>query len=69
MADSEIRDAAKANSLENFGYVFSKALEGLVINRMEQNEEITARFLNNADFQSVVGEFLKRKVYESARLG
>ena len=32
-----------ANSLENFGYFFSKILEQLFIDRMEQNEEITAR--------------------------
>lgn len=38
-----IRRAANASSLENFRYVFTKALEGLFIDRMEQNEEIFAK--------------------------
>jgi len=46
VADTNLRQAAIANTMENFGYVFRKALEGLFIDRMEQNEEITAKFLN-----------------------
>ena len=42
VADTDLRQAAEANTMENFGYVFRKALEGLFIDRMEQNEEITA---------------------------
>jgi len=64
MADSELRQVAMANSMENFGYVFLKALEGLFIDRMEQNEDITARYLNEKDFQKVVGKQLLKQVYE-----
>ena len=52
VADTNLRQAAIANTMENFGYVFRKALEGLFIDRMEQNEEITAKFMNEKDFQS-----------------
>jgi hypothetical protein len=31
---------------------------------MEQNEEITAQYLNNKDFQTAVGQNLLKKVYE-----
>ena len=51
VADTNLRQAAIANTMENFGYVFRKALEGLFIDRMEQNEEITAKFMNEKDFQ------------------
>jgi type I restriction enzyme, R subunit len=43
MADDNFRQAALANTLENFGYVFRKALEGLFFDRMDQNEEIAAK--------------------------
>lgn len=67
VADESIRQAAMANTMENFGYVFLKALEGLFIDRMEQNEDITARFINDKDFQDVVGKHLLKTVYEQIR--
>jgi len=67
IADAGIRQAAMANTMENFGYVFLKALEGLFIDRMEQNEDITARFINDKEFQDVVGKSLLKTVYEQIR--
>ena len=64
LADSDLRQAALANSMENFGYVFLKALEGLFIDRMEQNEEITAKFLNEKEFHETVGQTLLKQVYD-----
>jgi len=66
-ADSELQQVALANTMENFGYVFLKSLEGLFIDRMDQNEEITAKFLNEEEFQSAVGKNLLRQVYEQIR--
>ena len=67
MADTNLRQAAMANTMENFGYVFLKALEGLFIDRMEQNEEITAKFMNEKDFQNAVTEHLLEQVYRQIR--
>lgn len=67
VANTSLRQVALANTEENFGYVFLKALEGLFIDRMEQNEEITAKFMNEKDFQETVGKHLLRKVYEQIR--
>ena len=58
---------ALANTMENFGYVFLKALEGLFIDRMEQNEEITARYLNDEEFPRIVGQDLLKQVYGQIR--
>ena len=66
-ADTTLREAAMANTMENFGYVFLKALEGLFIDRMDQNEEITAKFMNEKEFQKIVGQDLLKKVYEQIR--
>ena len=67
MADSNLRQAALANTMENFGYVFLKALEGLFIDRMDQNEEITAKFMNEKDFKDVIGQHLLKQVYAHVR--
>ena len=67
VADSDLRQAVLANTMENFSYVFLKALEGLFIDRMEQNEEITAKFLNDKEFQHIVGQQLLKEVYEQIR--
>jgi len=67
VADSELQQVALANTRENFGYVFLRALEGLFIDRIEQNEEITARFLNEPEFQDAVGQSLLQQVYEQIR--
>ncbi len=66
-ADTTLREAAMVNTMENFGYVFLKALEGLFIDRMDQNEEITAKFMNEREFQKVVGQDLLKKLYEQIR--
>ena len=47
--------------------VFDKALEGLFIDRMDQNESITARFLDDKDFRGAVSRHLMKQVYEQIR--
>jgi len=67
IADEAVRQAARANPLDGFGYVFDPALEGIFIERMEQNEEIFARFMNDPEFRRVVAERLRREVYDQIR--
>jgi type I restriction enzyme R subunit len=67
LADQTLRQVALANSMENFGYVFFKTLENLFLDRMEQNEEITARFLNDKEFQALVAQHLLKEVYDQFR--
>jgi len=63
LADEGLQEAAKANSIDNFRYVFVKALEGLFIDRMEQNEELFAKYMNDSDFKRLVSEHLLKQVY------
>jgi type I restriction enzyme, R subunit len=67
LADESLRQAATANTLDNFRYVFVKALEGLFIDRMEQNEELFAKYMNDVEFQKLVSEHLLRQVYKQIR--
>ena len=69
VADDNLRQAAKANPIDNFRFVFDKALENLIIDRMEQNEDIFARFMNDQEFKRVISESLLRQVYDQIRAG
>ena len=62
-----LQKAAKANSKEDFRYVFEKAFEGLVIDRMEGNEEIFEKLMSNKDFRDLAVENLLGKVYEELK--
>lgn len=67
VADEELQEAAQANSVDKFKFVFDKTLEGLFIDRMEQNEELFAKFMNDNAFQKVVAETLLHQVYDQIR--
>ena len=67
VANGELREAALVNTIENFGYVFHKALDNLFIDRMDMNEDITAKFINERDFRQIVGGHLLREVYDRIR--
>ncbi len=59
-----LKDAAIANSIEDFRSVFEKSFEGLILDRMEGNEEITTKLLQEPEFRKVTFENLLKKVYE-----
>jgi len=67
VANPNLRQAAEANTLEGFAFAFKKVLEDLFIDRMEQNEDITARFLNEHEFNEEVSRYLLKKVYKEIR--
>lgn len=58
-----LRRAAETNSKEDFRYVFEKAFEGLVIDRMDGNEEIFGKVMSDGDFRKLVVEHLLHRVY------
>ena len=68
MLDSAMKQAAVANPGEKFELVFKNLLESLFVERMDQNEEIFARFMNDSVFQSVVTNWLSNQAYEKLRL-
>ncbi len=67
IANEHLRQAAEANSLENFTPVFEKQLETLLLERMEGNEEIFQRVMNDDSFRDTVAKFLVQAVYENIR--
>lgn len=65
--DQHVRDAASANTLDNFDYVFKSKIDDLFVDRMTQNESITSKFLNDSEFKKVVSALLVKQVYEQIR--
>jgi type I restriction enzyme R subunit len=62
-----LRTAAKVNSMENFKPVFDQMLEGLFVDRMEGNEDIFDRLMNDAEFRNIAANDLMRDIYHRLR--
>jgi len=58
-----LKKAAATNSKDDFRYVFEKAFEGLVIDRMDGNEEIFGKLMSDGEFRKLALEHLLHKVY------
>jgi type I restriction enzyme R subunit len=69
VANEHLRKAASANSVDDFRYVFDKAFEGLVIDRMEGNEEIFSKLMSDGEFRKIASEHLLHKVYHAIKKG
>jgi len=60
----ELQQAAQVNSVDKFGLLFKRLLETLFVERMDQNETIFARYMNDGEFQKLVSEWLVTEVYQ-----
>ncbi|QDC10106.1 type I restriction endonuclease subunit R [Oceanicola sp. D3] len=63
ISDNALRQAAMVNPGDKFELVFKNLLEALFVERMDQNEEIFARFMNDISFQKVVTGWLSSEAY------
>jgi type I restriction enzyme R subunit len=68
ISDAALRQAAAVNPGDKFELVFKNLLETLFVERMDQNEEIFARFMNDKSFQKVVTGWLPSEAYRKLRL-
>lgn len=67
MTDDGLRQAAAVNPGDKFELVFRNLLETLFIERMDQNEEIFVRYMNDAPFQKVVTAWMASEAYRRLR--
>jgi len=65
--DAEVVQRAQANALDNFAISMKDKVEELMIDRIDQNQEIVTRYLNDPQFQAVAFKLLVEKIYEQAR--
>jgi type I restriction enzyme, R subunit len=69
MADDGLRQAAAVNPGDKFELVFKHLIENLFVERMDQNEEIFVRFMNDLPFQKVVTAWMASEAYQRLRSG
>jgi type I restriction enzyme R subunit len=69
LADESLKQAAIVNPGDKFELVFRNLLETLFVERMDQNEDIFVRFMNDPAFQKVVTAWLSTEAYQRLRAG
>ena len=67
VADDELSDQAKSNSLENFGLAFNRKFLNTIIARADTNDEIFKKILDDEEFKSAIESYYLRKVYDRLR--
>ena len=69
VGDDGLRQAAAVNPEDRFELVFKNLLERLFVERMDQNEEIFVRYMNDASFQRTVSGWMASEAYRRLRTG
>ena len=65
--DTEVSERARANTLDNFELALRPKLEGIMMDRMDGNQEIVNRYLNDPAFQSAAFKAMAKKIYDDVR--
>ena len=63
VSDEGLRQAAAVNPADKFELVFRNLLDRLFVERMDQNEEIFIRFMNDHSFQKIVTTWMASEAY------
>ncbi|MBM4343410.1 MAG: DEAD/DEAH box helicase family protein [Deltaproteobacteria bacterium] len=67
VGDDGLRRAAAVNPGDKFELLFKTVLERLFIDRMDQNEDIFVRYMNDTPFQKVVTAWMAEEAYRRLR--
>jgi type I restriction enzyme R subunit len=65
--DDGMRQAAAVNPEDKFELVFKNLLQTLFVERMDQNEDIFVRFMNDPAFQKTVTAWMASEAYRRLR--
>lgn len=68
VGDDGLRRAAAVNPGDKFELLFKNVLERLFVDRMDQNEDIFVRFMNDVPFQKVVTTWMAEEAYRRLRV-
>lgn len=61
--DETLAKQAKNNNIDNFRFGFEDAFLSIILNRMDKNQDIVAKILDDNDFGEFVKSWMLRKVY------
>ena len=65
--DENLSQQAKSNTIENFKYGFEDVFMDKLIGRMEQNQDIFTKMMDDKEFGGLVREYMLKKVYDRLR--
>ena len=68
VGDESLKQAASVNPGNKFELVFRNLLESLFVERIDQNEEIFVRFMNDPGFQKEVTSWMSSEAYRRLRV-
>lgn len=67
LSDPEVTDQAVNNTIENFKLVFDRNFLKTVIGRMDENDALFRRILDDPEFHDAIKDFYGTKIYRQAR--
>jgi type I restriction enzyme R subunit len=62
-----VRAQAQGNTIENFRLVFDRLFMGTVVGRMDDNEAIFKKVLDDDEFRQVLMDYYASRVYVKSR--
>lgn len=65
IADTKLMQQAKSNTIENFKFGFDDIFMDKLIGRMEQNQDIFSKMMDDQEFGGLVRNYMLKKVYNS----
>jgi len=68
VADGKLMEQAQSNTLDNFKFGFEDAFMDKLIGRMEQNQDIFSKMMDDKDFGAIVRDYMIKKVYKRLNL-
>lgn len=63
-ADTKLQEQAKSNPIENFKFGFEDMFMDKLIGRMEQNQDIFSKMMDDKEFGTLVKSYMLKKVYD-----
>jgi type I restriction enzyme R subunit len=67
LTEDRLLDQARGNTLDNFRLAFDDAFMHTIVSRMDDNEAIFKRILDDEEFRQVLLDFFANRVYRRAR--
>jgi type I restriction enzyme R subunit len=67
LEDDHLRQSAQVNSKENFALEFDDTLTDMFIDRMDQNQELFQKFMDNEEVQEAITQHLRQQVYQKSQ--
>ena len=68
-ADPELIEVAKANTEDNFGFVFDPKFGDVIIDRQAANDELFRMFFDKPEFRELLTGWARSQVYNAIQDG